>query len=174
VNQKDVWTGWRLITYGIYLVLCKALFFSNFFLNLSVRSNDVSLKPYHFTNYTVLIKLVDSRFHANSLVINQKVNANFSPLRRRRRLSKEKHVQHVPEPRSYHPPKYENKGRHYFISLFVYSFSVIIIQLVCFGLACAPVRCAHPSFWTTCHVQRGATRLPPPIAASLLLFRPQK
>jgi hypothetical protein len=30
-----------------------------------------------------------------------------------------------------------------------------------FGRACAPVRCAHPSFWTHCHAQRGALRPPP-------------
>ena len=41
------------------------------------------------------------------------------------------------------------------------------ILLVGFGLACAPVRCAHPSFWAHCHAKRGAAR-PPPIAASLL------
>ena len=41
--------------------------------------------------------------------------------------------------------------------------------LVGFDLACAPVRCAHPSFWTLCHGKRGAAR-PPPIAASLLLI----
>ncbi len=39
-----------------------------------------------------------------------------------------------------------------------------------FGRACAPVRCAHPSFWDHCHTKQGAAR-PPPIAASLL-FRP--
>ncbi len=27
-----------------------------------------------------------------------------------------------------------------------------------FGRACAPVRCAHPSFWALCHAQRGAAR----------------
>ncbi len=43
-----------------------------------------------------------------------------------------------------------------------------------FGRACAPVRCAHPSFWAHCHPKRGAARPPPPIAASLLLIRPQK
>ncbi len=43
----------------------------------------------------------------------------------------------------------------------------IFIILVGFGLACAPVRCAHPSFWAHCHAKRGAAR-PPPIAASLL------
>jgi len=36
-----------------------------------------------------------------------------------------------------------------------------------FGRACAPVRCAHPSFWAHCHAQRGAAR-PPSIAASPL------
>ena len=29
-----------------------------------------------------------------------------------------------------------------------------------FGRACAPVRCAHPSFWAHCHAQRGAARPP--------------
>jgi hypothetical protein len=38
--------------------------------------------------------------------------------------------------------------------------------LVGFDRACAPVRCAHPSFWLHCHAQRGAAR-PPPIAATL-------
>jgi hypothetical protein len=33
-------------------------------------------------------------------------------------------------------------------------------KLVGFGLAYAPVRCAHPSFWTHCDAQRGATRPP--------------
>ncbi len=53
------------------------------------------------------------------------------------------------------------------------------------GLACAPVRCAHPSFWAHCLPKRGAARPPlpvhrsyevwgplppaPPIAASLIL-----
>ncbi len=32
--------------------------------------------------------------------------------------------------------------------------------LVGFGLACAPVRCAHPSFWVNCHAKRGAARPP--------------
>jgi hypothetical protein len=36
-----------------------------------------------------------------------------------------------------------------------------------FGRTCAPVRCAHPSFWAHCHAQR-ALHAPPPIAASLL------
>ena len=40
--------------------------------------------------------------------------------------------------------------------------------LVGFGPACAPVRCAHPSFLVHCHP------LSPPIAASLLLISPQK
>jgi hypothetical protein len=35
-----------------------------------------------------------------------------------------------------------------------------------FGRACAPVRCAHPSFLTHCHLKRGAARPSPPIAAS--------
>jgi hypothetical protein len=41
------------------------------------------------------------------------------------------------------------------------------------GHACAPVRCAHPSFWVHRHAKRGAVR-PPPIAASLLLIRSLK
>jgi hypothetical protein len=31
-------------------------------------------------------------------------------------------------------------------------------KLVGFSRACAPVRCAHPSFWALCHAQRGAAR----------------
>ncbi len=37
---------------------------------------------------------------------------------------------------------------------------MVIKQLVGFGRACAPVRCAHPSFWAYCHAQRGAARPP--------------
>ncbi len=46
--------------------------------------------------------------------------------------------------------------------------------LVCFGRACAPVRCAHPSSSAHCHTKQGAARPPPPIAASLLIIRPPK
>jgi hypothetical protein len=35
---------------------------------------------------------------------------------------------------------------------------ISIIILVGFGRACAPMRCAHPSFWALCHAQRGAAR----------------
>jgi hypothetical protein len=35
-------------------------------------------------------------------------------------------------------------------------FCFFIHILVGFGRACAPVRCAHPSFWALCHAQRGA------------------
>ncbi len=42
-----------------------------------------------------------------------------------------------------------------------------IYSLVGFGLACAPVRCAHPSSWAHWHAKRGAAR-PPPNAALLL------
>ncbi len=35
-----------------------------------------------------------------------------------------------------------------------------IYILVGFGRACAPVRCAHPSFWAYCHINQGAARLP--------------
>ncbi len=45
--------------------------------------------------------------------------------------------------------------------------------LVDFGRACAPVRCAHPSFWAHCH-PNGGLRPPPSIAASLLLIQPPK
>ncbi len=38
--------------------------------------------------------------------------------------------------------------------------SKIYDKLVDFGLACAPVRCAHPSFWGICHAKRGAARPP--------------
>jgi hypothetical protein len=44
---------------------------------------------------------------------------------------------------------------------------ILSVTLVGFGRACAPVRCAHPSFWAHCQAQEGAAR-PPPIAASLL------
>ncbi len=40
--------------------------------------------------------------------------------------------------------------------------------LVGFGRACAPMRCAHPSFWLI-YMPNGALRAPPDIAASLLL-----
>jgi hypothetical protein len=43
-------------------------------------------------------------------------------------------------------------------------------RLVGFGRACAPVRCAHPSFWAHCLAKQGAAR-PPPIAASLVFLR---
>jgi len=42
-----------------------------------------------------------------------------------------------------------------------------------FGLACAPVRYAHPSFWAHCLAKRGAAR-PPAHKASMLLIRHQK
>ncbi len=52
-------------------------------------------------------------------------------------------------------------------------FYYFISKLVGFGLACAPLRCAHPSFWAHYHVKRGAAR-PQPIAASLLhIHRPK-
>jgi hypothetical protein len=48
-----------------------------------------------------------------------------------------------------------------------------MLMLVGFGHACAPVRCAHPSFWSqNCLAQ--PLRAPPPIAASLLLIHPPK
>jgi hypothetical protein len=54
------------------------------------------------------------------------------------------------------------------------SRKIVIKRLVGFGLVCAPVHCAHPSFWLI-NTPHGALRaLPPPIAASLLLIKPQK
>jgi hypothetical protein len=50
-----------------------------------------------------------------------------------------------------------------------FTFQEAYKKLVGFGLACAPVRCAHPSFWAHLPAKRGAAC--PPIAASLL---PQK
>jgi hypothetical protein len=35
------------------------------------------------------------------------------------------------------------------------------VKLVGFGRACAPVRCAHPSYWSYYHAKRGAARPPP-------------
>ncbi len=40
--------------------------------------------------------------------------------------------------------------------------------LVGFGRACAPVRCAHLSFWSHCHYQRGSAR--PPAYRSFAAF----
>jgi hypothetical protein len=34
------------------------------------------------------------------------------------------------------------------------------LKLVGFGRACAPVRCAHPSFWAHFHAKQGAARPP--------------
>ncbi len=45
---------------------------------------------------------------------------------------------------------------------------IVIYILVGFGRACAPVRCAHPSFFGLFTTPNGALRAPPPIAASLL------
>ncbi len=49
-----------------------------------------------------------------------------------------------------------------------------IEQLVGFGLACAPVRSAHPSFWVHCHAKLGAARPPRPSQLRCFLFDPQK
>ncbi len=45
-----------------------------------------------------------------------------------------------------------------------------------FGRACAPVRCAHPSFWAHGRSERGAAGSPPPRPLQLrcFLFDPQK
>jgi hypothetical protein len=45
----------------------------------------------------------------------------------------------------------------------VYFLVNIYIQ-VGFGRACAPVRCAHPSFWANCHAKKG--RCAPPARRS--------
>ncbi len=42
-------------------------------------------------------------------------------------------------------------------------------KLVGFGRACAPVRCAHLSFWAHCHPKRDAAR-PPPCPSQLRCF----
>ncbi len=47
------------------------------------------------------------------------------------------------------------------------------MKLVGFGPACAPVRCAHPSFGAHYHNKQGAAR-PPSIAASLPFIYPPK
>ncbi len=53
--------------------------------------------------------------------------------------------------------------------------SKTFLVLVDFGRACAPVRCAHPSFLAHCHPKRGAAR-PPPCPSQLRCFSvdPQK
>ena len=61
-------TGWRLIIYEV----CRDAHFLETFV-VKKRSNDFNLKSYVFINYNLLMKLLDSRFHANSLVKNQKI-----------------------------------------------------------------------------------------------------
>ncbi len=48
--------------------------------------------------------------------------------------------------------------------------------LVGFGGACAPVSCAHPSFWAHCQAKQGAARPPLPRTSQLrcFLFDPPK
>jgi hypothetical protein len=46
--------------------------------------------------------------------------------------------------------------------------------LVGFGLECAPVRCAHPSFWGSLPRQTGRCAPPRPSQLRCLLFDPQK
>ncbi len=66
----------------------------------------------------------------------------------------------------------------YYERVLLWTYMILVnhkpTKLVGFGRACAPVRCAHPSFFTHCHLKRGAARPSPPIAASLLLIRPLK
>jgi hypothetical protein len=45
--------------------------------------------------------------------------------------------------------------------------------LVSFGRACAPVRCAHPSFWSHYHAQRGAARPPAYRSFAALIYPPK-
>ncbi len=45
-------------------------------------------------------------------------------------------------------------NEHPFLKIVIVTY----VKLVGFGRACAPVRCAHPSFWAHCHTQRGAAR----------------
>jgi hypothetical protein len=44
-------------------------------------------------------------------------------------------------------------------NIFCLFFHLVLYKLVGFGLACAPVRCAHPSFWAKKHAKR-ALRAP--------------
>jgi len=61
-----------------------------------------------------------------------------------------------------------------------FSFSIALFRSICiyilvgFGRACAPVRCAHPSFWAHCHPKRGAARPPCPSQLRCFSFDPQK
>jgi hypothetical protein len=58
--------------------------------------------------------------------------------------------------------------------LFVFYFNILafIKILVGFGRACAPVRCAHPSYWA--YMPNGALRAPRPWQLRCFLFIPQK
>jgi hypothetical protein len=51
---------------------------------------------------------------------------------------------------------------------------VILKRLVGFRRACAPVRCAHPSFRAHCHTNRGAARPSHPSQLRCFLFDPPK
>jgi hypothetical protein len=53
------------------------------------------------------------------------------------------------------------------------NYGLLFLLLVGIGLACAPVRCAHPSFWVHCHAKRGAARPPRPSQLRCFLFDPQ-
>jgi hypothetical protein len=48
----------------------------------------------------------------------------------------------------------------------------LLERLVGFGRACAPVRCAHPSFWAHKHAKRALRA--PPSQLRCFLFIPQK
>ncbi len=51
----------------------------------------------------------------------------------------------------------------------------VIEALVGFGRECAPVRCAHPSFWAHCHAKQGAAPPPPrPTQIRCFSFDPKK
>jgi hypothetical protein len=45
---------------------------------------------------------------------------------------------------------------HFCDTLKCYTVDAVYVRLVGFGLACVPVRCAHPSFWVHCYAKRGA------------------
>ncbi len=68
-----------------------------------------------------------------------------------------------------------SRSSHSDLDLIHLNSIVVLLQQVGLGPACAPVRCAHPSFELIATTKRGASRPPsPPIAASLLLIWPPK
>jgi hypothetical protein len=55
------------------------------------------------------------------------------------------------------PPVHAAAARH-----INYNNMLKYTKLVGFGCACAPVRCAHLSFWAHCHTKQGRCMPPPP------------